>query len=54
MKDPVMLLRKLTDHQWHRIWENIFKTLAGETYFDFPTHGPLGDYMMADKAYGNL
>ena len=54
MKKPVMLLRKLTDHQWQRIWENLFKTLAGEPDFEFLIHGPLGDYMMADKAYGNL
>ena len=54
MKEPFILLRKLTDHQRQRIWENLFRTLAGDPNFEFLTHGPLGDYMMADKAYGNL
>ena len=49
-----MLLRKLTDHLLQRIWENLFKTFARDPDFEFLVHGPLGDYMMADKAYGNL
>ena len=54
MKEPVMILRKLTDHQWQRIWKNLFKTLAGDPDFEFVNHGHTGDYMIADKAYGYL
>ena len=49
-----MLLRKLPIINGNGYGKIFFKTLAGDPDFEFLNHGPLGDYIMADKAYGNL